>query len=286
MTKQRLLLSLAHPDDESFGSGGLIARYSSKGAEVDYLVGTNGNRGTVAPEYLERYGSIEALRYAELDCAAAVLGFHEVIRLDYDDSGMMGSPHNDNPQCLWQAWQQAPERLTEQVVAVMRRLKPQVVITFDPYGGYGHPDHIVMHHATTAAFHAAGRADAYPDAGPPYQPQKLYYSSFPKTLLRFWMWQMRWRGEDPRAAGTNKDMDFYKVLENAQSANTFINVRPYLAQWDAASRCHASQVNPRVGMSKWARHLFFAHQGLKQVHPPVPEGKRLPGDLFAGVRLD
>lgn len=281
MAQKRLLISLAHPDDESFGLGGLIAKYVSEGVDVYYICATRGNRGTVAPEFLEKYGTIDAIRDAELNCAADVLGFKEVFKFGYGDSNMMGHPDNQDPTCLWQADENV---VTGQVVSVIRQIKPQVIITFDPYGGYGHPDHIFIHRATTRAFTAAADSSQYPDRGEAYQPQKLYYTAFPKNLLRFFLLMMRLRGENPRQAGTNKDMDFTKIMENANDAHTYIDVRRWLDQWDEAARCHASQSSPRTGMPRIFRSLLMGKQGLARHFPEPRPGERYETDIFQGVK--
>ncbi|MCA9907518.1 MAG: PIG-L family deacetylase, partial [Anaerolineae bacterium] len=146
MSDRRMLFSLAHPDDESFGSGGLIAKYVAQGVDAYLICATNGDVGTVKPEYLNGYSSIAELRLAELACAASKLGLKQVFTLGYKDSGMMGSSANQDPACLWQAPQ---DQITRQVVETIRQVKPQVVVTFNKYGGYGHPDHIAIQRATT-----------------------------------------------------------------------------------------------------------------------------------------
>src|SRR5205085_11694019 len=123
-----------------------------------YVCATRGECGSVAPELLAGYADIAALRTAELTCAAQALGLAAVHYLGYRDSGMAGAPDNQHPSALAQA---PIARVTGQVVALMRALRPQVVLTFGSYGGYGHPDHIAIHRATLAAFTAAGDPARY-----------------------------------------------------------------------------------------------------------------------------
>src|SRR5436309_1317223 len=149
MSNRRLLISYAHPDDESFGLGGLIARYVAEGVEVSLICATSGERGTVKEEFLKGYDSVKELRLAELDCAAEKLKLKHIVKLGYKDSGMMGSETSNDADCLWQATE---DDVTRRVVEVIRDLKPQVVVTFNKYGGYGHPDHIAIQRATTKAF--------------------------------------------------------------------------------------------------------------------------------------
>jgi len=283
MATRRILLSLAHPDDESFGSGGLIARYVAEGAEVYYICATNGDVGTVAPEKMVGYNSVAELRLAELDCASAKLGFKEVVKFGYRDSGMMYSETTKDPASLWQAPRDA---VAKRVVEVIRRIKPQVVITFNKYGGYGHPDHIAIQRATTDAFKLAGDP-TYETGQAPYQPQKLYYSAFPALMFRINLIRVRLRGEDPRHLGRNKDFDMLAILENMEPIHTQIDVKNYLEAWDEASACHDSQLGggmPRLPM--WFRRNFASKQSFTRIHPAPAYNRIDERDLFTGVQLD
>jgi LmbE family N-acetylglucosaminyl deacetylase len=281
MADKRLLLSLAHPDDESFGSGGLIARYASEGVEISYLCATKGDRGTVKPEYLEKYGSIEAVRAAELACAADKLGIAHLFQLGYNDSGMMGAFENKDPHCLWQANEMT---VTGQVVEVIRKVRPQVVITFDPFGAYGHPDHIFMNRATTKAFLVADDGDFFPDKGEPYAPQKLYYTRISKSLVNLGIFQARLRAENPAEMGVNKDINMFEIRDNIPPLTTRIDVRNWLEEWDAASNCHESQGGGIAGqLPGWVRRWFFGDQTLSRHAPPVGRGEGVERDVFAGV---
>src|SRR3990172_1020621 len=182
MSDHKVILAvLAHPDDESFGMGGTLAYYSSQGVAVHLICATRGEAGTVDPEFLEKHPDIASLREEELRCAAKTLGLTSVTFLGYRDSGMAGSADNKHPNSLASA---PLGQVTEKIVKGIRRLKPQIVLTFDPVGGYHHPDHIAIHKATVRAFHAAGDSEQFPGEGPPYQPEKLYYHIFPRRGLR------------------------------------------------------------------------------------------------------
>jgi len=170
-TRQSILAVLAHPDDESFGMGGTLALYAERGVQVYLACATRGEVGEVGPEYLKDYASIADLRESELRCAAGHLGLSEVFFLNYRDSGMVGSPDNDHPQALGAA---PVEEVAAKVADIIREIKPQIVLTFDPIGGYRHPDHIHIHKATKLAFDLAGDA-AFERVLPPYKPEKLYY---------------------------------------------------------------------------------------------------------------
>ena len=179
-TKKILLAVLAHPDDETFGTGGSLAFYSSKGIEVHLVCATRGEAGDVSQEMMQGYNSVAELRESELRCAAGHLGLTGVHFLDYRDSGMQGSPDNTHPQALAAA---DIGKVTGEVVHYIRLLKPQVVITFDPIGGYMHPDHIAIQKATEKAFFAAGDTAQYASDLPAFQPNKLYFHTFPRGFL-------------------------------------------------------------------------------------------------------
>jgi LmbE family N-acetylglucosaminyl deacetylase len=281
-----MLISFAHPDDESFGMGGAIAMYAERGVEITLICATNGDVGTVDAEFLEGYDSIAELRIDELRCAAETLGIKEVITYGYRDSGMMGAPENNHPDCLWQADEDV---VVERIVRDIRRTRPHVVITFDPFGGYGHPDHIFMHRATTRAFHAAGDPDQFPehiaDGLEPYRPQKLYYNTFPRLPLQLRIWWMRLRGEDPRRLGRNKDLDLQAVLEHREPSHARLDLRGYQPVWDAAAGCHASQQNPRQTESLLDKlnRFIFRHQNFTRAWPEPNGREPLEHDLFEGI---
>jgi LmbE family N-acetylglucosaminyl deacetylase len=286
-TPRTLLAVFAHPDDETFGPGGTLARYAATGVDVHYLCATRGDVGEVDAALMSQNGHASAadLRTAELMCASQILGLAGVEFLDYRDSGMEGSPENLHPQSLYQADR---VRLAGEVTAVIRQLQPQVVITFDPFGGYGHPDHIAIHYATLAAFFAAGDARRFPEqlaAGLPlYQPARLYYSTFDKRALRWLIRLMPLAGKNPRAFGTNQDIDLVEIASWHVPITTRIDVGRYLdTKWRAAA-CHASQGG---GSGLWGilplpiRRRLLASETFSRVYPRP--GPALEKDLFAGL---
>ena len=164
MKDKRLLLAFPHPDDESFGPGGTIAKYAREGVDVHYVCATRGEVGTVDPEMLKPYEHLPedqrlgALRGQELRNAADILkldgpALPGLSRFGHDRF----RPTISDPRAFINA---DPDRVTGQLVKIFRSVQPQVVVTFDPFGGYGHPDHIFIHHRATEAFHAAGDAGA------------------------------------------------------------------------------------------------------------------------------
>lgn len=287
--QQRLLISFAHPDDEAFGMGGAIARYADAGTEVTLICATNGEAGDIPAGFLHGQQTVSELRLGELACAAETLGIQQVYSFGYRDSGMMNTPDNDHPESLWQA---PEEKLVGQIVEIIRQKRPQVVVTFDPYGGYGHPDHIAIYRATRKAFHAAGQVDQYPEqlanGLTPYQPQKLYYTMFPRILIRVSVTIARLLGRDPRRMGSNHDMDLVAVLDATLPSHARLDVRKYYDAWMTASACHASQQSPRTSLPLplVLQRRIFGWQSFHRAWPEVNGSKSQENDLFAGCQLD
>ncbi len=285
MAKRRLLISYAHPDDESFGNGSLIAKYVAEGVDVYLICATNGDVGTIPEEMQDQYDTVAELRLAELDCAAQKLGFKEVFRFGYRDSGMMQNDLKDHPDALWHNWQTNPDEVLHRVVDVIREIRPQVILTFDRYGGYGHPDHIAIQQATTQAFELAGDS-SYITNHAPYQPQKLYYSGIPAAMLKVGLWIMKLRGMDVRRMGTNKDIDFQAVVDNIEPKHTSVDIADYLEAGDEASACHASQGGGRfMNMPMWLRRIIAGKQGFTRIYPEPARDGIDEHDLFEGVTL-
>ncbi len=190
MSSRRLLLVHAHPDDESITTGATMAYYVAHGAQVTLLTCTLGEEGEVlVPEYEQleaaQADQLGGLRISELDTAMRALGVTDHRYLGgpgrFRDSGMMGTPANEHPRAFWRAASEPEvfDAAVEAAVEVIREMRPQVMITYDDNGDYGHPDHIMAHRVATAA---ALRA-AEPSYGPgaPWQVSKFYWTAVPKS---------------------------------------------------------------------------------------------------------
>lgn len=280
MSKPVILSVLAHPDDESFGMGGTLALYAQKGCEVYLVCATRGEVGDVEPQHLEGFASIAELREGELRCAAGHLGLKEVFFLDYRDSGMPGSPDNQHPQAQVA---HPVDEVAGKVVRYLRELKPEVVLTFDPIGGYRHPDHIHIHQATVLAFEKANDASFHPAAGAPCQPGKLYFHTFPRGFLKLAVKVMKLFGRDPRKFGRNGDIDLQSIAEVDFPTHAKINIRSVDSIKAAAGACHASQggVGMRKGFMGFFTKLFGEHEEYMQAYPPVSPGWKVKKDLLA-----
>ena len=283
----RLLVVLAHPDDESFGMGSTLARYAAEGIETHYACATRGEVGEVDPELLRGYDDLGALRTAELTYAANELGLTAIHFLGYRDSGMPGSPENDHPRALVGA---PLPRVARQIVGLIRTIRPQVIVTFNPYGGYGHPDHIQIHRAALAAFGAAGDPAQFPDllgdGMVVWDTPKLYFHTFSVGMLRWLLSGFRLVGKDPRRFGQNGDVDLVRAVEQAGRVTTRLDNRAYAEQKELASACHRSQGGGMAFFSRLPRrlrHRFLGDESFARIMPPAPDGTPLETDLFAGI---
>ena len=279
MSKLTLLAVLAHPDDESFGMGGTLALYAARGVEVHLVCATRGEVGEVTPELLEGYESIAKLRESELRCAAEILGLTGVHFLDYRDSGMPGSPDNTHPQALAA---QPLDEVAAKVVRHIRELKPQIVLTFDPIGGYRHPDHIAIQRATVRAFEQAGNPDFAADCLPVFAPERLFFHKMPNNLLKFAVKILPIIGKDPHKFGSNGDIDLVPIAEVDFPTHARIDIRSVLKKKGKAGACHASQGGGRMGggLLSLLMRLFSGKEAFMRAFPPVAEGERVAKDLF------
>jgi LmbE family N-acetylglucosaminyl deacetylase len=270
--KKTMLVVLAHPDDESFGMGGTIAYYAAKGVAVHLLCATRGEAGTVESQFLKKHKTIAKLREAELSCAAKALGLASVIYLGYRDSGMAGSADNRNPASLFRA---PVDKVAEKIVRHIRRLRPQVVVTFDPVGGYHHPDHIAIHKATVRAFSSAKAFN---------HGSQLYHTALNRRRLRWIVFMMRLSGKDPTQVGRNKDIDLTALTRDKDTpAHVTINYRSVRARKEQADACHASQLEgrfTRVTLMDIYWRIFGRSDTFTRMVPATTNGYHST-DLFA-----
>lgn len=283
-SERALMFVGAHPDDETFGPGGTLARYAAEGVKVVYTCATRGEAGTVDASLLHGFPSLGDLRWAELTCAARQLGLSAVVPLGYRDSGMPGAPDNEHARALVRA---PLDDLVRAVVGAIREAKPQVVITFDPIGGYRHPDHIAIHRATAQAFRDAGEARRFPETGRPFAPGRLYYWVPPRGRLRLAVRALRLLGRDPARVGRNRDVDLADIAAVEFPVHARIRIpRSALVRKHAAFACHRSQLTGAslVRRLRWAASVAVAADELfMRAHPAPAAGGAVERDLFGGL---
>jgi mycothiol conjugate amidase Mca len=277
----------AHPDDEAISTGGVLARYSAEGVRTVLVTATLGEEGEIVvpemntPEVKARLAEV---RREELNQAVAILGISDLEILGYRDSGMVDTESNSHPDCFNMAdMDQAAGRL----VRLVRAYRPQVLISYNQHGGYGHPDHIACHKITVAAFDAAGDADRYPEAGAPWAPLKLYYANLPRHLLRSAWEQMKARGLPTPLDDPNFDATRFTVPDD--EITTVVEVGDYLPRKFDALMVHRTQIAADgrfMAIPEDLRREIFGKEYFTRAASRValPQSAAHEDDLFAGVR--
>jgi N-acetyl-1-D-myo-inositol-2-amino-2-deoxy-alpha-D-glucopyranoside deacetylase/mycothiol S-conjugate amidase len=275
-----LLAVHAHPDDESISTGGILAKYSAMGINTVLVYCTRGEAGDILnPEFVPpKPGlNIREIRAIELEAAIRVLAVESVYFLGYRDSGMAGSPENHESHAFARA---DIKEATDRLVQIIRRVRPQVIITYNEKGTYLHPDHIMANRVTLRAFQVSGDARYEIEEAPvPWQPAKLYYTAIPLERIRRMYRIARKQGEepgfDPEVLGTPE-----------KNISTIIDVREYLSRKLEALNCHQSQMNPKSiirRISREFREEVMGYEHFECVHG-CNESDTIEADLFEGLR--
>ncbi len=255
-----LLCVHAHPDDEALFTGGVLARYAGEGVRASVVTCTGGERGRLVGPGTQRLD--------ELRDSLGILGCEPPRLLGYLDSGTRGAPGNDDPASFWRApFDQAVGRM----VAHIRELRPDVVVTYDAYGVYGHPDHIQAHRVARAAVEAAEVAALYPEAGPAWRPRKLYETAIHKSAIAGLNLMLAARGI-PSPFGDIIDPERLPFGTPDHRVGAVVDVRPWLDRKRAAIRVHVGGLGPDSLL------MELAEQGLAE--------RALGQEWFARVRAD
>ncbi|MFJ8664960.1 N-acetyl-1-D-myo-inositol-2-amino-2-deoxy-alpha-D-glucopyranoside deacetylase [Streptomyces sp. NPDC093600] len=288
---RRLLLVHAHPDDESINNGATMARYASEGAQVTLVTCTLGEEGEVIPPGLahlapDREDRLGDHRVGELAAAMKELGVTDHRFLGgpgrFRDSGMMGVEQNRREVAFWNT---AVDDAAPYLVEVIRETRPQVLVTYDPDGGYGHPDHIQAHRVAMRAAELAAD-DAYrPGLGPAHRIAKIYWNRIPRSVAEAGFARLRAEGADfPGIADID---DLPGVVDDALITAEIDGGTVHAARKTAAMRAHATQIavdGPFFALSNNLGQPIFTTEYYQLVvgTPGAPEGVR-EDDLFAGV---
>jgi N-acetyl-1-D-myo-inositol-2-amino-2-deoxy-alpha-D-glucopyranoside deacetylase len=284
------MLVHAHPDDETIGTGATMAKYAAQGASVTLITCTLGEEGEVlVPELAnlaaDREGGLGEHRIGELDAAMAALGVADHRFLGgagrWRDSGMMGTPANDRPEAFWQA---DLDVAVGELVAVIREMRPQVMITYDENGGYGHPDHIQAHRVAFGAFEAAGDGSRYPEAGEPWTPSKLYEAVLPRSLLVAAFEELRALGEEAPFGATSPEEFSFAVAD--EEVTTIVDGRERLEDKMAAMRAYPTQIavdGHFFALSNDIGQGLFGLEYYRLVRGVLARDGDHETDLFAGV---
>ncbi|MBT2506198.1 N-acetyl-1-D-myo-inositol-2-amino-2-deoxy-alpha-D-glucopyranoside deacetylase [Streptomyces sp. ISL-98] len=286
---RRLLLVHAHPDDESINNGATMAKYAAEGAGVTLLTCTLGEEGEIIPPALahlaaDRDDTLGPHRIGELAAAMKELGVGDHRFLGgpgrFRDSGMMGAIQNHREGAFWAT---PVDEAAAYLVEVIRSVRPQVLVTYDPDGGYGHPDHIQAHRVAMRAADLAADADFRPDLGAPHTIAKIYWNRVPRTVVEDGFARLRTAGAS--FPGTGAADDVPGVVDDAR-ITTEIDGTPYAAAKAAAMAAHATQVavegdffalSNELGQPIFTTEFYELVRGERG----VPAGRET--DLFAGV---
>jgi mycothiol S-conjugate amidase len=284
----RLLTVHAHPDDESSKGAGTIAKYHDEGAHSVLVCCTGGEAGDIlnpAMDTPEVKGDIANVRRRELERAAEILGYDELVWLGYRDSGMPDSPENADPR----SFAAAPlDEAVERLVTIIRRERPHVIVTYpDEQSRYPHPDHLRVHEISDIAFDAAGDPERFPDAGEPWQPLKLYYTTWSRDRIVAMHEKMLELGlESPYARWFEQSPDD-PPPPPPPPLTTRIEVGAYYGHRKEALLAHATQIDPQspfwfalpddVAAAVYPYDDYTLARSLVDSEPPED-------DLFAGVR--
>jgi LmbE family N-acetylglucosaminyl deacetylase len=248
-----VLCAFAHPDDEGFATGGTLAMLVRRGARLTLVCATNGEVGEISDPALATLETLGQVRQEELRQAMAITGIQDLRFLHYRDSGMVGTADNQHPNALMQA---ASDRVISQLVSIIRDVRPNIVITHDTTGGYGHPDHKAMCQHATAAFKLAGNPGAYPElmasGQQPWTPSCLYHVCFPRSTFRR-MWQeMRSMGIAPPFASE----EFEALGTPDDEVTTVIDVTSDVETKIASLACHRTQITANGPFSQLPREML------------------------------
>jgi len=289
---RRLLLVHAHPDDETINNGATMARYVAEGAGVTLLTCTLGEEGEVIVPELAQLAADQAdqlggYRILELADAMAALGVTDHRFLGgaghWRDSGMVGTTANDHPRAFWNA---DLDEATAAVVAVLREVRPQVVVTYDEHGGYGHPDHVQVHRVSMRAVEAAADPGYRPDLGVPHDVAKVYWTCVPVSVLQRGMDALAAADADYDGATDAREIPF--AAEDAD-VTCELDGTAFRAQKTAGMAAHATQLTMEGDFYALSNNL--GQEVLVTEYYRLVRGERGPGsgphgwesDLFAGL---
>lgn len=276
----------AHPDDEVIMTGGVLARAAKEGIRTAVVTCTGGELGEVVGEGMdpgEIFPRLGEVRLEELREALEILGTDGPRMLGYRDSGMIGTEGNDDPRSFWRAdFDEAVGRL----VAQIREFRPSVLVSYDAYGGYGHPDHVQAHRVMLVASEAAAIPLLYPDAGPAWSIPKVYFGTLPKSRI-FLVNQLMAAQGLPSPFPTADTPEELPMGTPDDEVTTTVDVSPWLDQKMSALRAHRSQLSPDSFFLNVPADLeaqAFGTEWFVRTRSRLPVSAAPEDDLFTGLR--
>jgi LmbE family N-acetylglucosaminyl deacetylase len=274
-TGPALLAVFAHPDDEEFGTAGALILCADRGVHVQVVSATRGDAGEISDPALATRDNLGDVREEELREACRILGIADPMFFDYGDGQVAAAD---------------PDELVRRIVAAIRSVRPRVVVTFDANGGYGHADHIAVHHATVAAFERSSDPTFAPELGLPHRPDKLYATAFPRSRFSVMSAEMERFGVPGIDFGDVRTIELDEVGTADDRITTAV---PVDAVWDrrwGALRAHRTQFGADSSFLRLPEQVvrgWMATDMFVRLVPPPPPGATLPDedDLWAGLPL-
>ena len=253
---------------------------AARGASITLVCATNGDVGEISDSSLATPENLYQVRQEELRQAMKVTGVQDVRFLGYRDSGMDGTPDNEHPRSLYQA---PPNDVVARLVEIIREVRPDVVFTHDPTGGYGHPDHVTVHYRTVKAFEAAGDGAVLKEhmttTHPAWTPKFLYYVCFPRSNFQNMWRRMTELGIEPPFASLEAD----KIGSPDEAVTTTLDVGLYFETKTASLACHRTQMNPDGPFRNLPPELMREIMGTEYFTLAVSQGEKRGEDLLAGL---
>ncbi len=279
MTKARIMAVYGHPDDEGQVTG-TLGQFIELGHHVTLVCATRGEVGEISDPQFATPETLGYVRELELRAAMAQIGLFDVRFLPFRDSGMAGTPENEDPRCFHQ---QPEDTAVGHLVSIMRDVRPHVVFTWDPTGGYGHPDHIAAHLHTKAAFAFSGDAARHPEAGPAWEPARLYWGAFTMKRFASVFLEIERQGLLPEPLDPERKARFEEAMRQPDPPMThIIDVSGRVDSKRAAAGMHKSQFGESSIFARIPESLragFYGEERFYQAHPP-------PGDSPEPARGD
>lgn len=281
---KKLMAIFAHPDDEGSIAGTLI-RYAEAGVETILVCATRGEEGEISDPALSTQENLGQVRQGELEEACKILGVQHLEFLDYRDSGMKGTPANQDPRSLLQA---DPQEVIRKIVRLVRRYQPDIVITFEPFGWYGHPDHQAVSRLTTEAMQLVGDQAAFPADGKAWQPARFFYSAISYSEFRE---MFNTAVDHGLITGQSFDVtaaEEQQLMETERQITHSLDISASFDSKQTAMQAHKTQFSEShlfVALPKEIRIKALGHEYFIQVVPP-PTAELTQNhlnDLFAGV---
>ena len=261
-----LVAVFAHPDDEGFGCGGTLAMLAENGVKLTLVCVTNGDVGEISDPSLASPETLSEVRQQELYSAMRVTGISDIRFLNYRDSGMASTADNEHPESLNMA---PAHQVMTKLVQILDEIKPDLVLTHDPTGGYGHPDHLAVNkHTTTAFYNSRNRSRTC-----------LYYVCFPRTVFQR-MWQrMTEMGIDPPFA----NQDITSIGSPDEAVTITLDVSKFVETKITSLNCHQTQMDPNGAINRLPKDFLYDVVSQEYFSLVEPRKSADPSDILGSI---